>query len=114
LRALRVKGVPVFSLTNFGSYSYEEARGKLDFLSEFDREYVSGRMGVIKPDPQIYAMVEEDCGFAPDRLLFADDKAENIVAAARRGWRTHQFESWQGWASRLVAEGLLSNKEAGL
>jgi 2-haloacid dehalogenase len=114
LRALRAKGVPVFSLTNFGSYSYEEARTKLDFLSEFDREYVSGRMGVIKPDPQIYAMVEADCGLAPERLLFADDKAENITAAARRGWRTHQFESWQGWAARLVAEGLLTEKESGL
>ena len=114
LRALRAKGVPVFSLTNFGSYSYEEAREKMDFLSEFDREYVSGRMGVIKPDPQIYAMVEADCGIAPDRLLFTDDKAENIAAAARRGWRTHQFETWQGWARRLVAEGLLTTTEAGL
>ena len=114
LRALRAKGVPVFSLTNFGSYSYEEARPKMDFLSEFDREYVSGRMGVIKPDVRIYEMVEADCGIAPDRLLFTDDKAENIAAAARRGWRTHQFEAWQGWAQRLVAEGLLSTREAGL
>jgi 2-haloacid dehalogenase len=114
LRALRTKGVPVFSLTNFGSYSYEEARDKLDFLSEFDREYVSGRMGVIKPDPRIYEMVEDDCGLPPNSLIFADDKAENITAAARRGWRTHQFETWQGWAQRLVAEGLLTNKEAGL
>ena len=52
--------------------------------------------------------------YVDDFLLFADDKAENIVAAARRGWRTHQFESWQGWAERLVAEGLLTMKEAGL
>ena len=114
LRALRRNGVRVFSLTNFGSYAYEEARDKLDFLGEFDREYVSGRMGVVKPDPRIYQMVEVDCGIAPDRLLFTDDKAENITAAARRGWRTHQFESWQGWAARLVAEGLLSEEEAGL
>ena len=114
LRALRKNRVPVFSLTNFGSFSYAEARPKMDFLSEFDSEYVSGRMGVIKPDSRIYAMVEQDCGITPDRLLFTDDKAENITAAARRGWRTHQFETWQGWAQRLVAEGLLTTKEAGL
>lgn len=114
LRALRRRGVPVFALTNFGSHSFEEARTKLDFLGEFDREYVSGRMGVTKPDPQIYAMVEADCGIAPERLLFTDDKAENITAAARRGWRTHQFETWQGLAARLVAEGLLTPEEAGL
>lgn len=113
-RALRAKGVPVFALTNFGKYSFEEALPKLDFLAEFDRHYVSGRMGVIKPDPLIYQMVEEDCGLPPQSLLFTDDRADNITAAARRGWRTHQFESWQGWAARLVAEGLLTNKEAGL
>lgn len=113
-RALRAKGVPVFALTNFGKHSFDEAVPKMDFLQDFDRLYVSGRMGVIKPDPRIFAMVEADCGIAPDRLLFTDDRADNITAAARRGWRTHQFESWEGWARRLVAEGLLSTGEAGL
>jgi len=113
-RALRAKGVPVFALTNFGKYSFEEALPKMDFLTDFDRLYVSGRMGVIKPDPRIYQMVEDDCGLPPASLLFTDDRADNITAAARRGWRTHQFESWQGWAARLVAEGLLTQQEAGL
>lgn len=113
-RALRAKGVPVFALTNFGRHTFEDALPKMDFLQDFDRLYVSGVMGVIKPDPRIYQMVEEDCGVAPDRLLFTDDRADNITAAARRGWRTHQFESWQGWAARLVAEGLLNKEEAGL
>ena len=113
-RALRAKAVPVFALTNFGRYSWDEALPKLDFLSDFDRAYVSGVMGVTKPDARIYAMVEADCGLPPESLLFTDDKAENIAAAARRGWRTHQFESWQGWAARLVAEGLLTRAEAGL
>lgn len=113
-RALRAKGIPVFALTNFGKHSFEEALPKMDFLTDFDRLYVSGRMGVIKPDPRIYQMVEDDCGLPPESLLFTDDRADNIIAAARRGWRTHQFESWQGWAARLVAEGLLTTQEAGL
>ena len=113
-RALRAKGVAVFALTNFGRYSFDEALPKMDFLQDFDRRYVSGVMGVIKPDPLIYQMVEQDCGIAPDRLLFTDDRADNITAAAERGWRTHLFEGWQGWARRLVAEGLLSMDEAGL
>jgi 2-haloacid dehalogenase len=113
-RALRAKGVTVFALTNFGDSTWEAALPQMDFLRDFDRAYVSGKMGVTKPDPQIYAMVEADCGLPPESLLFTDDKAENIVAAARRGWRTHQFESWQGWAARLVAEGLLTAEEAGL
>ena len=114
LRALRRKGVPVFALTNFGRYSFDEAVPKMDFLSEFDRAYVSGKMGVVKPDPEIYRMVEADCGLAPGALLFTDDRPENIAAAEIRGWGVHLFEGWQGWARRLVAEGLLTETEAGL
>lgn len=114
LRALRAKGVPVMALTNFGDDSFTYAQTQYDFLNEFDRAFVSARMGVIKPDPEIYRRVEEETGMAPDRLLFADDKKENTDAAAARGWRVHLFTDWQGWAERLVAEGLLTPKEAGL
>ena len=69
-------------------------------------------MGVIKPEPRIYEMVEQDCGVAPDALLFTDDRADNIAMAASRGWQTHLFEGPAGWANRLVAAGLLSEKEA--
>lgn len=114
LRALRLRGVPVFALTNFGIHSFAYARTQYDFLTEFDRAYVSGQLGVTKPDPQIYAMVEADCGIAPARLLFTDDRADNIAAAEQRGWQCHRFDGWQGWARRLVAEGLLTTAEAGL
>ncbi len=112
LRALRRRGVPVFALTNFGTDSFDYALTQYDFLNEFDRAYVSGRMGVIKPDPRIYAAVEADCGIAPDRLLFTDDKPENVAAAAARGWQVHLFEGPQGWADRLVAAGVLTTAEA--
>jgi 2-haloacid dehalogenase len=112
LRRLRDKGVPVFALTNFGIHSFDFALTQYDFLSEFDRAYVSGRMGVIKPDPRIYEMVEADCGIAPGRLIFADDRADNIAAAQVRGWKTHLFTGPAGWAARLVAEGLLTEDEA--
>lgn len=112
LRALRGKGVPVFALTNFGIDSFAFAQTQYEFLRAFDRPYVSGRMGVTKPDPRIYAMVEADCGLPPGTLLFTDDRAENIAAAAARGWQVHLFEGADGWAERLVAAGLLTGKEA--
>ncbi|MFT6452329.1 MAG: 2-haloacid dehalogenase [Halocynthiibacter sp.] len=112
MRKLRAKGIPVFSLTNFGIGSFDYACTQYDFLTEFDRSYVSGHMAVIKPDPKIYEMVEADCGHAPGALLFADDRADNIAAALARGWNAHLFEGPQGWADRLVAEGLLSASEA--
>lgn len=114
LRALRQKGVPVLALTNFGIGSFALARSHYEFLDEFDQAFVSGTLGVIKPAAAIYEIVERESGFAPGNLLFTDDRADNIAAAAQRGWNCHLFESWQGWARRLVSEGLLSPAEAGL
>lgn len=111
-RRLREKGVPVFALTNFGSHSFAFAEPLYPFLSDFDRRYISGHMGVTKPDPLIYQMVEDDCGVAPGALLFTDDRADNIAVAAARGWQTHHFTGPEGFAARLVAEGLLSEEEA--
>ncbi|PZQ97822.1 MAG: haloacid dehalogenase [Cereibacter sphaeroides] len=114
LRALRKKGVPVFALTNFGTSSFAYAETQYDFFGEFDRRYISGHLGVIKPDAAIYEEVEKDSGLSPEALLFTDDKPENIEAAAARGWQVHLFESSRGWAERLVAAGLLNQQEAGL
>lgn len=111
-RALRSKGVPVFALTNFGVETFEIAQETYDFLNEFDRAYVSGHMKVIKPDADIYAQLEADCGVDPSRLLFTDDRLDNIEAATARGWQTHLFEGSAGWAERLVTAGLLSKEEA--
>jgi 2-haloacid dehalogenase len=112
LRALRSTGAAVFSLTNFGVESFAYAQSHYDFLEEFDRDYVSGQMQVIKPDPKIYTMLEQDCGVAPENLLFTDDRADNIAVAANRGWQTHLFEGPQGWADRLVEANLLSVEQS--
>ncbi|KIN74664.1 HAD family hydrolase [Sulfitobacter guttiformis] len=112
MAALQGKGVPVFSLTNFGIETYAIAATKYHFLHGFDRDFISGHMGVVKPDPQIYQMLEAGSGLSGDALLFADDRPENIAAASMRGWQTHLFETPQGWADRLVAAGLLNKEEA--
>ncbi|WP_109465151.1 HAD family hydrolase [Albibacillus kandeliae] len=112
MKALKSNGVPVFSLTNFGIQSFDYAATHYPFLLEFDRPYISGHMKVIKPNPVIYQMVEEDCGIAPGALLFTDDRADNIAAAAARGWQTHHFQGPEGLAARLVSEGLLTEEEA--
>lgn len=112
LRALRRAGVPVFALSNFGIETFAAAEPVYPFLTEFDRRYISGHMGCIKPDPRIYQMLEDDCGVAPDRLLFTDDREDNITMAGSRGWHAHLFTNSRGFADRLVAEGLLTQQDA--
>ncbi|MEP1961546.1 HAD family hydrolase [Tateyamaria sp.] len=112
MTALQAKEMPVFSLTNFGIQSYDFAATHYPFLRAFDRDFISGHMQVIKPDAQIYQMLEDASGLSGADLIFADDRADNIDAAAARGWHTHLFEGPQGWADRLVSEGLLTSAEA--
>lgn len=112
LLALKAAGVPVFALTNFGVGSFAISERDFPFLTVFDRRYISGEMKLTKPDPRIYAAVEADCCLPPERLLFADDRVENIAAAEARGWQGHLFTSPEGWAARLVAAGLLTEEEA--
>ncbi|MCA0042274.1 HAD family hydrolase [Celeribacter litoreus] len=112
LRALRSRGVPVFALSNFGIESFAFAETQYPFLTEFDRRYISGHMGCVKPHSLIYEMLEADCKISPENLLFTDDRHENVAMAQSRGWQTHVFEGPEGWANRLVAEGLLSAEEA--
>lgn len=112
MQALQAKRIPVFSLTNFGIETFDHACTHYPFLREFDRPFISGHLGVIKPEARIYEIVEEVSGLSGHQLLFTDDRADNIAAAHLRGWKTHLFEGPAGWAARLVAEGLLTEAEA--
>lgn len=112
MRALRASGVPVFALSNFGVQTFEIAREHYPFLTEFDHRYISGYIGAIKPEPQIFELLETTCGVPPGALLFTDDRAENIAAAQARGWNVHHFEGPDGFAARLVEDGLLSEEDA--
>lgn len=112
LRALRAKGVPVFALSNFGVETFALAEVEYPFLKEFDRRYISGHMRMVKPFADIYAALEEDCGVEPAGLLFADDRADNIAAAQKRGWQTHLFTDPLGWAACLEAKGVLTHDES--
>ncbi|APX13209.1 HAD family hydrolase [Tateyamaria omphalii] len=112
MAALQAKGTPVFSLTNFGVDTYDRAAQDYPFMRQFNRDFISGHMRVIKPDPTIYQRLEEESGLRGENLIFTDDRSENIAAAQMRGWRTHLFKGPDGWAKRLVTEGVLTESEA--
>jgi 2-haloacid dehalogenase len=112
--ALRANGVATHILSNIGAEPYAHGCARYPALAEVDHAFLSGPMACAKPDDEIYASVEAALGVAPGRLLFTDDRAENIAAAARRGWQTHLFDGPEGLAVRLVELGLLSPEQAEL
>jgi 2-haloacid dehalogenase len=111
---LQAKGVPVFSLTNFGVESYDFAATHYPLLRKFDRDFISGHLRMTKPDPAIYQALEDGSGLSGPELIFADDRADNIADAKARGWQTHHFKGPEGWALALVTAGVLTSEEATL
>jgi putative hydrolase of the HAD superfamily len=80
-------------------------------LEKLTYQFASHLVRMRKPEARIYAHVEEQTGVPPGGILFFDDLAENLAAAAARGWRTHHVRTdacpIEQARSRLRDEGVL-------
>ena len=94
LQALRER-YPLYLLSNTSPIHVEGVNGilerttgvpSLDHL--FDRLFLSYEIGRMKPDEGIYSVVLEQVGLRPQEVLFLDDNADNIRAAASLGFET--------------------------
>ena len=54
----------------------------------FSGWYISGDLGMRKPDAAIYAHVLADLGAEPAEVLFVDDRPKNLEPAAKLGMQT--------------------------
>lgn len=59
-------------------------------MIDFDVKILSCDVASMKPDWVIYEAAERAARTAPERLLFIDDKQENVDAARERGWNAEQ------------------------
>ncbi len=64
---------------------------EMGFAARVEKLFSSGRMGVAKPDPGYFRMIEDELALEPEQILFVDDYAENVKAAAACGWQVHHF-----------------------
>lgn len=58
-------------------------RDKIDHL--FDVKIISGEIGIVKPDPKIYALCLEKLGVKPAECAFIDDNPANVAGAQNIG-----------------------------
>jgi 2-haloacid dehalogenase len=88
---LDAAGVPLFGLTNWSAETFPWAWERFAILRRFREVIVSGRVGVAKPDPAIFALMWTEIerhlpGIEPREVAFIDDNAHNIRAANELGW----------------------------
>nr|WP_277350577.1 HAD-IA family hydrolase [Novosphingobium olei] len=93
--------VPQFSITNFGADAFALFRPTFPILDHFSDIVVSGTERLVKPDTAIFDLAAARFGYAPQAMLFIDDNAANIAAAAALGWQVHHFT---GDAAALEAD----------
>ena len=104
---LQDNGITVHGLTNFGRETFIMAQERFDFLRQFDGVVVSGEEGLIKPDPAIFALINQRFELNPEACLFVDDSKANIDAARALGFQVHHFTQPGALPTHLSALGLL-------
>lgn len=65
-----------------------KAQAVQEILSLFDHVIESSKVGVRKPDPQIYLMSCEALGVSPDKAVYLDDLGINLKPARALGMQT--------------------------
>ena len=65
LAELRDRGIPLYGLTNWSAETYPAALRRFAFLRWFRGILVSAEVGVIKPDPRIFALLIERFAVEP-------------------------------------------------
>ncbi len=105
---LRGRDVPLYALSNVPDEIFPTIQTTFPLLDRFRETFVSGRLGLIKPDPVIFKYALTKMGDpGPQDVLFIDDSERNIRAAHALGFKTHLFQSAERLEYALVREGLL-------
>jgi 2-haloacid dehalogenase len=85
------EGRDVTMLTNFSAETYPRARKIFPFLDLPRGVSVSGELGLIKPDREIYDHHISAFDLEPSATLFIDDSQKNVDGAIAAGWNAVQF-----------------------
>jgi len=85
LETLHRRGVPLYALSNWSHETFPMAQRRFDFLKLFRGMVISGQVGVIKPDPQIFRILLERHQIEPDAAVYIDDNPRNAEAARAFG-----------------------------
>jgi len=93
LESLYKQKYPLFALTNWAAETFVHVRNNYNFFNYFKDIVVSGALGTIKPEPQIYKILLTRNRLDPKNSIFIDDNALNLPPAEKLGITTIQFSS---------------------
>ena len=86
-------GYSLYGFSNWSAETFPYAREKYDFFDLFDDMVISGVVGFVKPEPEIYRIMLDKIGRPAQECLFIDDSLPNINQANTMGFATIHFQS---------------------
>ena len=92
--------LPLVVLSNTNAMHMDYIRPRLPVLGRFDAVLASHELGLMKPDPAIYAYAAARAGVAPAEAAFFDDLPGHVAGAERAGLRGFLFTD----TGRFVAD----------
>jgi len=105
---LAASGVRLLGLTNWSAETFHHASGAAPVIDTLEAVVVSGREGMVKPDPGIFGVVVDRYGVDPERAVFVDDSPVNVAGAEAVEFTALQFTDAETLRDDLARLGLLS------
>lgn len=105
LAELRTAGCTQIGVTNFSAQTFPLVADRPE-LRLLDDVVVSGRLGVLKPDPAIYLHALELAGATPQQAVFVDDSLPNVEGARAVGLEALHFVDAQQVRADLARLGV--------
>lgn len=102
-RRARQGDVRLYFLSNMPAPYARVLQGRHAFLQWFDGGMFSADVQLIKPQPDIFALLQSRYALAPARTVFIDDLPANVAAAREHGWHAIHFESPSALEPQLKA-----------
>ncbi len=95
--------VQLYFLSNMPEPYARVLQQRHDFLSHFAGGVFSGDVKLIKPEPEIFGLLNDRHGLDPARTVFIDDHPANVRAARDYGWHAVHCEDTGLVAPALAA-----------
>jgi HAD superfamily hydrolase (TIGR01509 family) len=107
LEELNERGAPLYAITNFNGPKFRETQRRFGFLNIFRDIVVSGEVGMLKPDRQIFELFLTRNDLTAGDCLFIDDSRHNVDGSRAVGMDAVHFESPEQLRRDLARRGLL-------
>jgi putative hydrolase of the HAD superfamily len=81
--------VTVACLSNTCDHHWRNMPAAAALRRLFAKQFLSFRMGLMKPEPEIYRAAADELGVRPQEILFFDDSERNVTGARAVGLMAH-------------------------